>query len=171
MRHLLVPTDFSESAHAALQYAVGLCKDLEGRITLLHVSHTERVTETLMGLDAIENLSRTLSSPSGSAGYAPSFNVDELKTVVQQKLDACVDATSDENVRIETAFAEGRPSVKIVQYARDHHIDLIVMGTHGRSPVSQFFLGSVAENVIRSADCPVLTVRENLHACDPAKQR
>jgi len=166
MRHLLVPTDFSESAHAALEYAVALCKDIQGRITLLHVSHTERVTESLMGLDAIKYLSGTLSSPSNSAGYAPSFNVDELKKVAQQKLDACVNAASGENVPIETAFEEGRPSVKIVEFARDHNIDLIVMGTQGRGPVAQFFLGSVAENVIRSAECPVLTVRGNLQARD-----
>ena len=60
---------------------------------------------------------------------------------------------------IETAIEEGRPSLKIVEYARDHDVDMIVMGTHGRGPVAHFFLGSVAENVVRSADCPVLTVR------------
>ena len=70
---------------------------------------------------------------------------------------------------IETAFEEGRPSVKIVEFARDHEIDLIVMGTHGRGPVAHFLLGSVAENVIRSAECPVLTVRGNLQVRDRSK--
>ena len=160
MRHILVPTDFSEIARAALEYAVELCQDFQGRITLLHVSHTEKVQETLTGLDAIGYLSNTLELPPTSSGCAPTFNVDELKNVARQKLEECVDAAWRERVPIETAIEEGRPSVKIVEYAHDHEVDMIVMGTHGRGPVGHMFLGSVTENVIRAADCPVLTVRK-----------
>lgn len=160
MRHFLVPTDFSEAARASLEYAVELCQGLQGRITLLYVSHTERVTETLMGLDAVRYLSDALELPPSSAGCAPSFNVDELKRVARQKLAECIDPAWSERTPIETAFEEGRPSVKIVEYARDHDVDMIVMGTHGRGTVGRMFLGSVTENVIRAADCPVLTVRK-----------
>ena len=159
MRHILVPTDFSEAARAALEYAIELCQERHGRITLLHVSDTEKVTETLIGLDAIGYLSSALESPSTASGYAPSFNVDELKEVTRKRLEECIDATWRERVPIETAIEEGRPSLKIVEYARDQDIDMIVMGTHGRGPVAHFFLGSVAENVVRSADCPVVTIR------------
>jgi len=55
------------------------------------------------------------------------------------------------------------PAEEIVQYARDHDIDLIVMGTHGRKNVAHLFIGSVAERVVRDAPCPVLTVREHQH--------
>ena len=159
MRHILVPTDFGEGALAALEYAVELCQGSPGRITLLHVLHTEKATETLMGLDAIGYLSNALELPPGLSGCAPSFNVDELKRIARQKLEECIGASWSEKAPIDTAFEEGRPSLKIVEYSRDHDVDLIVMGTHGRGPVAHFFLGSVAENVVRSADCPVLTIR------------
>ncbi len=81
MRHILVPTDFGEGALAALEYAVELCQGSQGRITLLHVLHTEKATETLMGLDAIGYLSNALELPPSSSGCAPSFNVDDLKTL------------------------------------------------------------------------------------------
>ena len=162
MRHLLVPTDFSKTATTALSYAVALCQDLQGRITLLHVTHTEKLNESLMGLDALQYLSSALELPSTAGGFAPSFDMEELKKVAKQKLEECVESIRDQ-VSIETAFAEGRPSVKIVEYARDHDVDMIVMGTHGRGSVAQFFLGSVAENVVRSAACPVVTVRGKSH--------
>ena len=159
MRHILVPTDFSETAQAAFKYAVELCRDLRGKITLLHVSHTERVNETLMGLDAVGYLSSTLDSPSTTSEYSPSFDTSALKNIAHRKLDECIALARCNGVSIEAAFEEGRPSVKIVEYAREHEVDMIVMGTHSRGPVAHFFLGSVAENVVRSADCPVLTVR------------
>lgn len=159
MHHILVPIDFSEAAQAALAYAVELSQHLHSRITLLHVSCTAKVSETLLGLDAFEYLSKTLELPAASSGIAPSFNVDELRKVAKKKLEESIDPAWRERVRIETAFDEGRPSLKIVQYARDHEVDMIVMGTHGRGPVANFFLGSVTENVIRSATCPVLTIR------------
>jgi universal stress protein A len=59
---------------------------------------------------------------------------------------------------IVTATVTGRPALEIVHYARRHHIDLIVMGTHGRTGVSRALLGSVAEAVVRRAPCRVLTV-------------
>jgi nucleotide-binding universal stress UspA family protein len=58
---------------------------------------------------------------------------------------------------------EGPPVVEIVRYARDAEIGLIVIGTHGRGGLAHVFLGSVAENVVRKAPCPVLTVRHPQH--------
>ena len=57
----------------------------------------------------------------------------------------------------------GHPFVEIVRYAREHEIDLIVMGTHGRGPIGHMLMGSVAEKVVRKAPCPVLTVRHPEH--------
>ena len=159
MRHILVPTDFSETARNAIEYAVELSQGPHDRITLLHVSDTETVNETLIGLDAIEYLSNALELPSPSSECAPTFDVDGLKKVARQRLEECIDATWREECTIATAIEEGRPSLRIVEYARDHEVDMIVMGTHGRGPVAHFFLGSVAENVVRSADCPVVTIR------------
>jgi universal stress protein A len=159
VRHILVPTDFGEVALAALEYAVELCQGSQDRITLLHVRHKEKATKTLVGLDAIGYLSNVLELSPTSSGCAPSFNVDRLKRLARQKLEECIDVSWPEKVPIDMAVEEGRPSLKIVEYARNHDVDLIVMGTHGRGPVAHFFLGSVAENVVRSAGCPVLTIR------------
>lgn len=160
MRHILVPTDFSETAQAALVYAVDLCHDLRGRITLLHVLYTDRLAQELQGLDAFEYLSDAAGRSPDSAQSKHTENVGRLKQRAEEKLQQLVDPSWRDLVRIDAACDEGRPSVKITDYARQHNVDLIVMGTHGRGPVARFFLGSVAENVIRAADCPVLTVRQ-----------
>ena len=57
----------------------------------------------------------------------------------------------------------GHPSLEIIRYAKDHEIDIIVMGTHGRTGVGHMLMGSVAEKVVRKAPCPVLTVRHPDH--------
>lgn len=157
--HFLVPTDFSEPAQAALEYAVALNREIKGQITLLHVTFTKKITESLIGLDAIEHLAQVMDGPASSSSYVNTTDFSELKKTAHQKLEKCIDPSWSETIGIETAFGEGRPSVKIVNYAREHNVDMIVMGTHGRGAVSRFFLGSVTENVIQSADCPVLAVR------------
>ena len=157
--HFLVPTDFSEPAQAALEYAVTLSQEFKGQITLLHVTFTKKISESLIGLDAIEHLAQVMDGPASSASYVDTTDFSELNKIAHQKLEKCIDPSWSETIKIETAFDEGRPSVKIVDYARVHNVDIIVMGTHGRGTVARFFLGSVTENVIRSADRPVLSVR------------
>ena len=159
MRHILVPTDCGEAARAAVEQAIELCEVFHGKITLLNVANMEKITEALTGLDAIGYLSHTMEASTMPNGYVPSFNVGEWKMAVQKRLEEWIEPEWRARALIVTAVEEGRPSRVIVEHAREHHVDLIVMGTHGRGPVAQFFLGSVAENVIRSAECPVLTVR------------
>ena len=64
---------------------------------------------------------------------------------------------------MQTTVEVGTPFVGIVRYARAHEVDLIVMGTHGRGAVQHLLLGSVAEQIVRQASCPVLTVRNPTH--------
>jgi nucleotide-binding universal stress UspA family protein len=66
--------------------------------------------------------------------------------------------------RVITGVMFGSPARAIVDYARDYAIDLIVMGTHGRSGFAHLLLGSVTERVVRTAECPVLTVRDTAAA-------
>lgn len=160
MQHLLVPYDFNETARHALTTAVDLCRRLGGRITLLYVAHTEMVAETLMGLDAIQYLPRTLDAAPTPDAYAPSFEIDKIVAAAREKLQGCIEPDWSE-LSFELAVEEGRPADAIVEYAGQHDVDLIVMGTHGRGTVAHFFLGSVAENVVRSAPCPVMTVRSD----------
>ncbi len=159
MKHILVPTDFSAAARAALDYAIELSRQFNGKITALHVSDAEKLSETLIGLEAFGYLSSALERPPDSPGFAPSFDVDVIGKAARQKLEDWVAESGHENVQIETAIEQGRPAIRIVEFARENGVDTIVMGTYGRGPVAHFFLGSVAENVVRSAECPVLTVR------------
>ena len=68
-----------------------------------------------------------------------------------------------EQFQASMALRWGSPFLEIVRYAKEHGIELIVMGTHGRGPIAHLLLGSVAEKVVRKAPCPVLTVRPSEH--------
>ena len=89
---------------------------------------------------------------SRAAGRAEADAVARLKDRLQ--------ASDVRELRATTAAVIGMPSSSIVDYARFHDIDLIIMGTHGRGGMSHLLMGSVAERVVRTAPCPVLTVRE-----------
>lgn len=138
LKNILVPHDFSETSEAAMRYAVELARTFGAKLQVVHVSEKARFelgTEFPLDLevnleDAIrERLSRTMAT-GGHRELQPSFLV-----------------------------LSGSPHVEIVRYAKDHAIDLIVMGTHGRGVVAHAVMGSVAEKVVRHAPCPVLTVR------------
>ncbi|MCC6493388.1 MAG: universal stress protein [Pirellulales bacterium] len=158
MRHILVPTDFSDTASAALDHALELAGEGD-RITLLHAIFTERLSEELLGLDALEYLTRSMDLPPGQAQYVPSNYVAKIREEAEKKLSEVAGGRPGSKARVETALVEGRPSREIVEFAAKNAVDLIVMGTQGRGPVAKAFLGSVAENVVRQADCPVMLVR------------
>ncbi len=159
MKNILVPTDFSDSANAALVQAVKLAGLSGGKITLLHVIFIEKIKDDLLGIDALENLTRVLNTPASEAPYTPTNPVEALSEAAQQRLRETI-AKFAPGIKIETAVVEGRPSVEIVKYAAKHGVDLIVMGTQGRSGLGRAFMGSVADNVIRQAECPVMVVRK-----------
>jgi nucleotide-binding universal stress UspA family protein len=119
-RQILVATDFSDSAEAALGVAVRYARELHARLHLLHV-----------------------------------FWEGEVE-VTQLLADAAAQAGPD--VPVIVSGAGGDPAEEILRYATRHPIDLIVVGTHGRTGVSRALLGSVAERVMRGARCPVLVV-------------
>jgi nucleotide-binding universal stress UspA family protein len=158
LKNILVPTDFSDSANAALLQALELAGLSGGKITLLHVIFVEKIKDDLLGLDALENLTRVLNTPASEAPYTPTNPVDALQEAARHRLKETI-AKVAPGAKIETAVAEGRPSVEIVKFVGENGIDLIVMGTQGRSGLGRAFLGSVADNVIRQADCPVMVVR------------
>jgi nucleotide-binding universal stress UspA family protein len=155
MKHVLVATDFSPPADAALREAAKLAEMCKGRVTLLHVIFAEKISETLLGLDALENLSRSAGEP-----YDNSLAMDRLRDAAHQKLAAAIDALPGKKPPIDAVVTEGRPSTTIAAYAEKNAVDLIVVGTHGRGTLGRAFLGSVADNVIRQAECPVMVVRK-----------
>ena len=139
LRHILVATDFGPAADAALTYGRALARNFGARLHVLHVA---------------ENffLRPTAADP------------HTLKAAVMQRLDALL---SDDDRRAFQAHAtletSDHPADAIIDYARQAGIDLVIMGTHGRTGVSQLFVGSVAERVVRTAPCPVLTVKHPEH--------
>lgn len=140
---ILFPTDFSETARHALDYARDLAERYDAGVHLLHVV-------------------RDPMSP-GWAGEAAGVMVPDLLTTWRADAERQLGELSLDGIRTERAVRLGHAFVEIVQYAKDNGIDLIVMGTHGRGAVEHMLLGSVAEKVVRKAPCPVLTVRKPGH--------
>ncbi len=138
LENILVPVDFSDTSDEALAYARDLARSFDAALHLFHV---------------VRDLSDAWSVE--LAGAALGGFPDTFLRAAQERLDA-LDAGG---LRHDTITRVGQPHHEIIEYASTHNIDLIVMGTHGYGPVEHMLLGSVAEKVVRSAPCPVLTVR------------
>jgi nucleotide-binding universal stress UspA family protein len=137
-----VPHDFSDTSAVAVQYAVELARNFGARLYVLHVGDhavNEFEEEFPIGLE------------------------DALADRVRERLLRIVTPQEKAELNPEFAVRPGTPAPEIVQYAIDQDIDLIVMGTHGRGFVGHALMGSVAEKVVRTAPCPVLTVRIPSH--------
>lgn len=144
LKQLLVPTDFSKQSDVALTHAVALAEQFDASLHLLHVVESVVAAETLPSNVGLQH------------------DLDEV--VVSTAWDELHRLLSPEDRRrlhTEVALEWGSPFVEIVRYAESHAIDLIAMGTHGRGGVKHLLLGSVAEHVVRSSPCPVLTVRDS----------
>jgi nucleotide-binding universal stress UspA family protein len=141
--HFLVPVDFSTYSDEALAYAIALATKLRARVTVLHVIH-----QLPMGV-----------SDAPSPLPYPALYLQELEAEVQQRLDTQRQQIQKAGLEGESLMTHGVPFQAIVDMARDQHVDLIVMGTHGRTGVHHLLMGSVAEKVVRLAPCPVLVTR------------
>lgn len=163
--HLLVPTDFSDPARHALQYALKEATLHQARVTLLHVLPPRTTTEVyylshapepppLGSLDAVGGLETQV--PPDPAAVLRDFNEETLARLRELIPDSF-------HGTVEAEIATGHAADTIVRVAQERNADLIVMGTRGRTGLQHVVLGSVAERVVRLAPCPVLTVRRSLH--------
>lgn len=143
---ILLPTDFSDYSTAATKYACELAARFDSELHVLHtLEHYLSPTPTFgFGLDM------------------PTF-VKESKAAAEKKLTRLIDSSWSVGRTVIRSVIEGSPRVEIIRYAREANIDLIVLSTHGRTGLSHVMLGSVAESVVRTAPCPVLTVRPEGH--------
>ena len=144
LTRILVPTDFSQTADAALAYAKDLATTMGAALHLVHV----------------------YTDPYAAAACAPEVyppmppEVRERAIAeVRERLRERLDDSEALRFRGSCGVVRGLIAPQIVAYAASQDIDLIVMGTHGRRGVAHLLLGSVAEHVVRTARCPVLTVR------------
>ena len=96
-------------------------------------------------------------------GLALPKYVSESRAAAEKSLAGVLDPKWAEGRTVIHAVVEGSPKVEIIQYARKQNIDLIVIATHGRTGLPHVLMGSVAETVVRTAPCPVLTVRPEGH--------
>ena len=146
INRVLVPVDFSNFSTHAMKYAQEVCEKFAAELHLLHVLEMH-VTGT----------------PQFAMGLAVPERVEESAEEVREYLDKLPEEARASTRQVVREIAHGSPFVEIVRYAKENVIDLIVMGTHGRTGLSHVFVGSVAENVVRHAACPVLVVRPEGH--------
>ncbi len=142
---ILVPTDFSPTSDAALEYARILAAKFGSSLQLLHVIDDPAASTAIV-----------------ADGFAPD-TVDIREAMLAQARErlACAMSVTDRARFHATAEAfVGMPASVIVDYAAATGTALIVMGTHGRTGLAHLLMGSVAEHVVRTARCPVLTVRQ-----------
>jgi nucleotide-binding universal stress UspA family protein len=149
---ILVPTDFSPHAERAFGYATTLAQRFGATLGLLHVVEDPFVSGAWSAEVYVPNVVELLN---------------ELIANAEQRLAALEHSASALGLTAETAVITGRPAHDIAEYAKEGGFNLIVMGTHGRTGLSHVVMGSVAERVVRSAPCPVLTV----HADEAAGER
>ena len=134
-KKILVPTDFSYSGQSALDFATSLARTSGAKLLIVHS----------------EELPVAFGAGEFALGALP--DADELRALLAAVVP------SDPAVPYEHWLLSGDPASQIVQLADDEHVDLIVMGTHGRTGLTRVLMGSVAEAVVRRAGCPVLTIK------------
>jgi nucleotide-binding universal stress UspA family protein len=143
VRRILHPSDFSRASTAAFRRAVEMAKREGAELLLAHV------------------LAPVMTLP--PEGYVSPKLYEELETsnrgAAQKHLDGLVAKAKKAGARATGFLLEGTPAERIAQAARSRRADLIIIGTHGRTGLARFFLGSVAARVVAIASCPVLTVR------------
>jgi len=144
LTRILLPIDFSELSSEATKYACALAGQFGAELHLLHVQENWPLPEYVLGIDWDKV-------------------AQETQRAVEAQMKDVLDPTWAEGRTVVKAIAEGSPFLEIIRYAKTHEIDLIVMATHGRTGVAHLLMGSVAENVVRQAPCPVLTVRPKAH--------
>lgn len=145
LKKILCPSDFSENAQDALQYAIHLMsKDDEASLYLLHV---------------VDNRVFDYNGPIYE--QEPYITKIALDQSTREQLEKKLLAEIPEEIqnRVETIISFGIPFLEIIKSARDKEVDLIVIGTHGRTGIAHMLIGSVAEKVVRKAPCPVLSVK------------
>ncbi|MDE0207537.1 MAG: universal stress protein [Candidatus Tectomicrobia bacterium] len=134
---ILVPVDFSDDSDHALDYAIDLAQQFQSVLALIHVIH--------MHLPHVVE-----------ASY-PNI-MEYMRTEAEAQINRRRQRAKGAGMRASAIVEPGMPATRIIEVAWDQDVDLIVMGTHGRSGLHRILLGSVAERVVGLSHCPVLTV-------------
>jgi nucleotide-binding universal stress UspA family protein len=145
IRRILVPFDFSEHSEKAFTWALAMAERWRARLLLLHVVPQPSYPSMVMG----------------------TFNVAEFEASLRADAEArakeFVGKSQRRTVQVDTQVVTGEPFGDICRIAEQEQVDLIIMGSHGRTGLGHVLLGSVAERVVRHAPCPVLVVGKKTH--------
>lgn len=147
LARILVPIDFSEYGQQALRYGCAL---------------SERFGSDLHLLNVLEDYYPLVPEAGMMLGDKDQY-LSGLRASSERELAKYPDPAWLPGGNVTRTVIVGTPFVEIVRYAREHDIDLIVVGSHGRTGLAHALMGSVAERVVRKASCPVLTVRPGQH--------
>lgn len=140
IKTVLCPIDYSKGSLAALEYALHFALKEAASLYLMHVIDV-RYLEGYTPLEVARPDSETINR-------------------INEELGERVPGDVRKKIRVETIVTVGIPVLEIVNTAKEKGVDVIIMGTHGRTGIAHVIMGSVAENVVRRAHCPVLTVRQ-----------
>ena len=157
IRRILVATDFSPEAEVACQSSLSLSRG-EPSGTEVILMHAYLVPYELMDANGFVSTNASLEQ------------WETAQTDVEKRLERSAQSARETGTSVETLGLEGYPPEAIIEKAREYEVDLIAMGTHGRTGLTHVLLGSTAERVIQRAPCPVLTVRRSRsqqHGEDP----
>ena len=146
-KNILVPLDGSELAETALTDAMGLAELTHARLILFHVV---KPAERVIGLDTEHPIFLDQQWASQKA------DAQDYLSKVRRRVES-------ENTPVDVVVEMGADAETIIDYAHEHPIDLIVMATHGRTGLSRWVYGSVADKVLRGAERPVLLIRAHTH--------
>ncbi|MFB6089858.1 MAG: universal stress protein [Halobellus sp.] len=137
---ILVPTDGSDCAARAMDHAIDIADRYDAGLHVLSVVDSRDVSH-------------------GAPAISPQQVEQTLRERAESVVEDAADRAADAGVETTTAVEPGIPDDVIVDYATDHGCDLIVMGTHGRTGLERYLLGSITERTVRRSPVPVLTVR------------
>jgi len=151
LTRILAPTDFSKYSGFALEWAAYLAQCMKADLLLLHVLTEEegKIVEEVIGEGAVVQI------PKGIRQNV----VEERKKRLTDQYEMVVSREIKASLKVEREVRIGIPFLEIVRAAREREVDLIVLGTHGRTGLSHVLIGSVAEKVVHHAHCPVLSIK------------
>lgn len=136
IKTILHPTDFSEQSECAFHLACALAHDYGAQLIILHVV----VEPLIIAGDGI-----------------PMLPPDQEINMIRSEIDKI--RPQGVEIKVERVITKGDPTSEILRITKDYGCDIIILGTHGRSGLTRFIMGSVAEEVIRKATCPVVTIK------------
>lgn len=146
IKNILFPTDFSPASHAALPFALSLARLYEAAIRVVHVLQPEPHRQVTVDRIPLQD--------------------DRVWEDARNRLEWFTHDPSMSAIPHNNLLASGDLGEVIPRLIQEHQIDMVVVGTHGRTGLSKLMIGSGAEKIYRAADCPVLTVGPEVHAAD-----